>query len=92
MYTIVYRFLHELTHHLHREARIFNAYYYEYTMINGKRKKHHLGDFKRVALRAEKHANLKAIEMADEFFGLIITATDYTREYLEESRPDIFGR
>jgi len=92
MYTVVWRFLHELTHHLHREGGIFNAYYYKKVKLDdGTTRSYSNVDLRRAALRAERHANQKACELAYEFFRLEITHAAYSKEYLQKSRPDIYS-
>jgi hypothetical protein len=91
MHTVTFRFFHELTHHLHQQSGIFLAYYFEEVKIGRRKKKYSATDRKRVALRAERHANQKACEMAKEFFGLEMTVPEYSREFLSEQRADIFG-
>jgi hypothetical protein len=91
MYVVTFRFFHELTHHLHQEGGLFLAYYFEEVMIGRRKKKYSSTDRKRVALRAERHANLKACELAKEFFGFEMQVPDYPRKFLVEQRADIFG-
>jgi hypothetical protein len=91
MYVVTFRFFHELTHHLQGEGGLFLAYYLEEVMIGRRKKKYTANDRKRVALRAERHANLKACELAEEFFGLKMHVPDYPREFLHSARKDIFG-
>lgn len=91
MYIVAFRFFHELTHHLHREGGIFNAYYCtEAKLGNGTTKEYSRADRRRVALRAERHAHQKACELIYEFFGLELETPTYPKEYLQEVRKDIF--
>lgn len=92
MWLVAWRFFHELTHHLHAEGGLFDAYYFEEVVLeNGCVKKFTQTDRKRVALRAERHANQKACEMAEEFFGIVVAVPDYPKEFLQNQRGDIFG-
>ena len=96
MSTVIFRFFHELTHHLHMKGGIFLAYYLTEAKIKypGKSRyrkvKYTPADQRRAALRAERHANKKACELADQFFGLELEAPEYPREYLWDVRSDIF--
>ena len=83
MWKVAFRFFHELTHHLHREGGIFEAYYDQegkYTKAAGRR----------VALRAEKHANQKACELTKEFFGIELKTSGYPGEFMRSWRWDLF--
>ena len=92
MWLVTWRFFHELTHHLHVEGGIFLAYYFkEVEFEDGTVKEYGTVDQSRVALRAERHANLKASELASEFFGLELAPPEYSKEYLQRARKDIFG-
>lgn len=91
MLQVVLRFFHELTHHLHQEGGIFLAYYFDEVMVGRRKKKFSQADSRRIALRAEKHANLKACELAKEFFGIEMIPQEYSKVFLERQRPDIYG-
>lgn len=92
MRVVVFRFFHELTHHLHIEGEIFLALYYqEVKLDDGTKRKYTQRDRRRIALRAEQHANQKACELAYEFFGLELEPPHYPKEFLKKMRGDIFG-
>lgn len=92
MWLVTFRFFHELTHHLHIEAGLFKAFYFSEAKVNGKRKKFTPTDRRRVALRAENHANQKACELAYEFFGWEFPPPPkYSKDFLRVSRGDLFG-
>ena len=94
--TLVFRFFHELTHHLHVQYGLFSAYYFTQSkafanLKDPALKKRYGQAAKRVALKAERHANQKAGELAEEFYGLDLEIPEYPKEYLHTDREDIFG-
>ena len=92
MWLVAWRFLHELTHHLHTVGGLFHAYYYDEVVFeDGSVKEYTTADRRRVALRAERHANTKASEMSLEFFDLELIPPEYSKEYLKGVRKDLFG-
>ena len=90
MWRVAFYFFHELSHHLQREGGLFSAYYFEVAVVGGKKKKYTQTDRRRVALRAEQHANQKACELAYEFFGLDLDVPKYSKEFLEDYQAGIF--
>lgn len=74
---ILFRFLHELGHHLHRMGGLFKAYY-----PRGSKKPTRAGK-KRVALRAERHADWLACRLALAIYGLKLELDGkYPKEFL----------
>lgn len=84
MWKVAFYFFHELSHHLQREGGLFSAYYFKEAVVGGKKKKYTQADRRRVALRAEQHANQKACELAYEFFGLELAIPEYSKGFLED--------
>ena len=93
IYIMAFRLLHELVHHVQCESHLFAAFYYQqYRDEKGKWRKFSSADRRRVALRAERHADRKASELAWELFGLAIRPPrPYPKEFLQETRKELLG-
>jgi hypothetical protein len=84
-------FFHELTHHLQNQEFLFEALFYgAVSDENGKWREIPLSDARRVVVRAERHADQKAAELAWEFFGLNFWVPKYTREDVQRTQKRLF--
>jgi hypothetical protein len=92
IYVLAYRLLHELTHHLQHEGGIFLAFYCsEYKDEKGKLHKVTNDERRRVALRAERHADKKAVELCEELFELKLKPmAPYSKSFLKKMRKELF--
>jgi len=90
---LMFRFFHELAHHIQTHSNLFPAYYFKRVQLeDGSWKEFSVAERRRVALRAERHADSSAIQIAEFLYKIkYAQGKKYSKEFLEKHHKEIYA-